>query len=58
MQREQLYNLQSKACFNHVAFVFKISRVLCHQFLMLRQVIVQNLDFLKTKNAQLQQALL
>ncbi len=32
MQREKFYNLQSKAYFNYVGFVFKKSKILCLQF--------------------------
>jgi len=37
MQREKPYNLQSKAYFNCILFVFKKSKTLCDQFLPLRK---------------------
>ena len=37
MQREKLYNLQSKAYFNCVVFVFKKRKILCEQFLSLQK---------------------
>src|ERR1700722_13081799 len=37
MQREKLYNPQSKAYFNCILFVFKNSKILCDQFSLLRK---------------------
>jgi hypothetical protein len=37
MQREKLYNLQSKAHFNYLLLVSKKSKILCNQFLLPRK---------------------
>jgi hypothetical protein len=49
VQREKLYNFQSKVYFDRV-FVFKQSKVLCEHFLQRRNLIARNFVDFEQKN--------